>query len=223
MKKRMVSLLLALLIVIALPMESLATTGIAQTNEDFSIRNGIRFGMSKDEVKALEESNGYKYGHNIGFGVFTDDYLHDIRLGNAKVNLYYRYKNDVLCSFYYSAHKNQPYDEVRQRLISKYGTPMYANEISPIMTCAWEMLWYKWSNTQYKVVGKEQGYSNPEKYDCWWVEFNDCFTVIELIRFENSQYFALGYLLIDKNEMDNLLVSIQKGNDAVQQSYSDGL
>lgn len=114
---------------------------------DFSIRNGIRFGMSQDEVLALENQSP----------VYSTDssmlYM-DVSAAGKPATLIYTFVNDYLFSVFYlftDSHTNdneyiKDFESIDQSLTSKYGTPTMDQK-------------YSWDNSLYKDDKEDYGFA----------------------------------------------------------------
>ncbi len=103
-------------------------------SEEFSIRNGIHFGMSAKEVEEKEKDN--KIGINPEHGVSDKlkdkyvGYMHCKNMFGVKyTNIVYRFKDDSLYLIFYDfigENNEEAFSTLSGPLESKYGEPYYS-------------------------------------------------------------------------------------------------
>ena len=104
----------------------LLSVSLAKADEQFTIRNGITFGMSKNTIKQLEKSKLQTEKD----GSLT---YYPVQVGNNKNGeLVYCFDDGKLTNFIYDFKKNvssrmtlqREYSDLSMSLISKYGSPL---------------------------------------------------------------------------------------------------
>lgn len=122
--KKAISILLVILILIVCGIE----VGIA---EDFSIRNGIKFGMSMDEVAEIEEANNsivekseYSVSATANVAGFDDCHIYygftDNQLVSISYNWGHYYGSDYSELEKFFSDSNEKYDVIEKHLSEKY-------------------------------------------------------------------------------------------------------
>ena len=122
--KKVISVLLVILILIVCGIE----IGIA---EDFSVRNGIRFGMSIDEVAEIEEANNsivekseYSVSATSNVAGFDDCHIYysfkDNKLTYFEYKWGHYYGSDYSELDKYFSDSNKKYDTIEKHLSEKY-------------------------------------------------------------------------------------------------------
>jgi len=177
----------------------------------FSIRNGISFGMSRDEVMQIESDNGSILhspaddGAEIFPGVslcYTTDLL------GYKCDILYYFKSDgTLFGFKYHLTSYSAYNDVVQSLCKKYGYPTTINTRSPFQ---YKTNTYRLSSQVSKIVK----YWTPW---CWWlIEFEDCSVCIETSQLETkagNKLYLIDYTIFSHEAADDVLDSKQDSAD----------
>lgn len=121
--RKMIVVLLALCF--TLPLVSLGDT----ENNEFSIRNGITFGLTMKEVLAIEYNNGKTPDEEP-----TDSFsLSGLELAGIPCRIGYLFKDDKLIRFSYTSVSDEvnhdyAYEKWEQALSSKYGSPIWSSE-----------------------------------------------------------------------------------------------
>lgn len=127
MFKRITALALCLLLL-------LSATAVA---EEFSLRGGVKFGMSPEEVIAIESSNGFKHdltndGELLYYSSDSDNYqlyYQDNPLGKMGKIPIFRFEYDFdateqkMYQFYYVFDEEGACSYLSEALIAKYGMP----------------------------------------------------------------------------------------------------
>lgn len=103
--------------------------------EEFSIRNGIRFGQDPDTIIGIEKENGFAPNHTDLYEGDEDDQLYfetGIRLGKVEcLRIEYDFnKSDKLMyqCYYVSRGGYDDYSYLREALIKKYAEPAHDND-----------------------------------------------------------------------------------------------
>jgi len=99
-------------------------TSCAKKNEEFEIRNGIKFGMSKEEVIAIEgePSSKDEYRKEI-------NYEHDFIKGIDSYTVFRFNQMDELAALLYLMPPcvDEEYTVIDNELVQKYGQPIFDN------------------------------------------------------------------------------------------------
>lgn len=176
-------------------------------NEEFSIRDGIKYGMSLAEVKEVEKSNGN--GQYASEAQQLDNGGRDIDYDGLSVagvsNSYVRYtfdSNDRLYDIGYGlgdidvsySSAKKVYDEMRQNLEDKYGKPI--NDSDDIFDI--------YSNQMQNMLFMASFFNVTGEFCQWIAQYNDCWCVIDLMVFNDSMssnFCYIGYRLVSYEEM----------------------
>lgn len=205
-------------------------------DEIFSIRNGISFGMSMEEVASLERSkenipdteifpepNYNRLGYsNISF------------LGNKAYLVYYFTKNKQLSSFaYLGLNKSHTFENMYEALAGKYGEPMLTTELSLFNTAIWHYAPFcmflpngDWSADTLSVNAAASSLDGSlwiSDYAVWLVKNSDCAVVIELAEANNGEYLDLGYAAITHEKMEIWLKYREEESNTTQDSYANDI
>ena len=92
--------------------------------DSFSIHSGVQFGMTKNEIIALESANGFEarqdshYGGLIVEGKIAGYHGSDIR---------YSFKDNALTAahYHFGSSDSNVFSTIKETLVSKYGTPLH--------------------------------------------------------------------------------------------------
>lgn len=208
-------------------------------DEEFSIRNGISFGMTKEEVLAVEKANG-----NNPFSE-TRDFFKDISFLGESVDLEYFFtKSNKLSSFAYSCMpyydglkvSNLDFATIYEALNEKYGEPMLTTEFSLYSTAVWKSNPFnlfthssKWSADTLSggvASSSEDGKIWISNYAVWLVKHKDCAIVIELAEATStgrSKFWGLGYAAITNEQMETWFNFREAENQAATNSYANDI
>lgn len=214
--KRITALTLAIVVVFV------CCTANAESvyDKEFSIRNGIKYGISMDEIKNIEIQNGNMilnvdelgveqfFGNDVEFVVATE------LAGNASSVIYWADDNHVLKEFQYWI-PYVSYSTMEKSLVEKYGQPLTKNEKIPFQTRI--MTLYENSSS---ASPKQTGYAS------WIVFYNDCCVVIEILGFDSvyvKNHVNINYYLVSHEEADAVLSAIEKKNNEIEQSSVNDL
>ena len=155
-------------------------SGSAFAEEGFSLRGGIRFGMSPDEVIEIEKSNGYDYDLNSnGEKLYESDYSYQLyyqscggQLGNLSI---FRFEYDFdladkkMYQFYYVFKGQDAYSYLYEALTKKYGA---ADNSIPQKTETFSRIQLGLrSSSRWAVPDGD----NIVVIDLWDNEYNTCF------------------------------------------------
>lgn len=217
--KKVLALIMTILLAV-----SFGTVSLAQSefSENFSIRNGIHYGMTKDEASKIEKSplatvsdGEIKDADTLAFrgGHSKDkwnDYLYykEITLAGYK-NTYMSFgfdENGIIKDITYilnSGDQQKAYTDMRSNLSSKYDTPVF-DENAPFPSES-----YRIASKDDKVLGVSMEFS-VAKYSGWLVKYADCYVEIDLCLHKlkyntNTNYIcSIGYRLVSFEEFDEL-------------------
>lgn len=229
--KRLIALVCLLL---TLTVSASAEWELPVVDEDFSIRNGISFGMTKDEVLAVEKANGHvpdsNEENNITFREMP------FLGGNAWLKHCFT-KGDKLSSFAYTrmgdSHK---FADIYEALNEKYSKPMLTTELPIFSTAIWLDVPFNMFNHSSKwsantLSGGAAGSTSDgtiwiSNYAVWLVKHKDCAIVIELAEATTSRrdkYLSLGYASITYEQMEMWLNLREAENQATKNSYANDI
>lgn len=191
--------IVALIMTVAVLFVSSAYAESLVIEENFSIRNGISFGMNADEIQQIEMANGNKLPtEDNGFAfLFPCDVEYITRLSGASCNiLYYLDENDILSGFKYVIFERDTYNSIRDSLSIKYGKANSA-EMSPF-------------ETKCLSVASKYLYTNPTvtQYDWWLVQYQDCFVCIEAstLKTDVVPLYRVDYTILSYDEVATVLL-----------------
>ncbi len=191
MKRKMFALALVLLCTLVLSgcqpsgNDSKYVSSDNRTKVTFEIRNGIKFGMTIDEVRNIEEKvnkcsapelDPWIPGRLMAFGPTLKDSTKFIIYSNTSVasipysSICYVFDEGRLVEIAYlfkNAASNESsaiYQEVKDAMVKKYGTPTWANTVSPFANSEWSVFalfrqgrqsseWLVENNKTYIAVG----------------------------------------------------------------------
>lgn len=119
----------------------LATLSFAHA-EEFSLRGGVRFGMSPEEIIVIEASNGFHYDmtstgetlytHTTNYQLYFEDKINST-LGTLPI-MRFEYDFDLageqMYQFYYVFKDASAYEYLLAALTAKYGAPTTTSTLS---------------------------------------------------------------------------------------------
>lgn len=185
--KKLISLLIAMIITVGL-MSVFAETTVME--DDFSIRNGIKFGMTVEEVREIEE--GEVSDNTVEINEEWDDYILGIVKtvgyhkesiagipcsGNStNLDYYFNINSGLLegirywYGYYDSALGKEYYNELYDLICEKYGSPLHDNDgkLFDVITNAFG---------NYFSAGGD----SKIRYAEWLKEFNDTWVVVDVV------------------------------------------
>ena len=209
--KRTFLILLALIMILG----SFASYAVA---EDFSLRGGVKYGMTESEVKETEKSNGNSISPSE-VSPQTDKNVKGIRykdisiagLDNCTLDYYFSKDGKLIEIDYFLgpngyAPPSGTYESMKETLTSKYG--------EPVINATGDML----DLTSYSLADNLLLYSLlGGKFNglCqWMVEYDDCVAVIEIYNFGMSNPIPyVDYRLYTKEEVQAV---IQENTDQMK-------
>lgn len=203
--KKLISILLIL---------SIITVGIVGNAlaDDFSVRNGIHFGMTVDEVKALEKNNGVAE-EDIYLDKFNGDYycvgLNTSIAGIDDSRLLYQFdpETNLLVEFRYmlgpyKISKDlawEYFQTVLQSLMDKYGEPLHSSTtdgaIFPIVSETMQGAALDFNVTYYE----------------WLVDFGDYYILIDAYNGDSgygSTGSYVGYKYVSKEDAEKAIQNL---------------
>lgn len=193
--KRIVATVIALVMFLtsAACAESIGINPIV-IHEDFSIRNGVGYGSTLDEVMIIEEKNVSRRDDDEDLDlIFTPGYsiAYDTVLANGEAHVAYFFDdNGAVQEIQYWL----PYRvELRDALIEKYGDCNYHKNLSALST---NLASFNKDFIKYIDGGARQ-------YSGWMVKYNDCWVLIEFMYYISfgEQYSRINYRIITDDEM----------------------
>ena len=164
--------LIAFVCLLALSIIFTGSTAFAK-DEEFSLRGGIKFGMTPEEVISIEESNGFNYSktssdeilYNTGMD-YNLNYKSDIgKLGSLDI---FRFEYDFdlvnkhMYQFYYVFKGQNAFAYLSDALTDKYGLPD--------LSC-------NYSTALFDELGVIGGYNSHNR---WSIKLNEELIVIDL-------------------------------------------
>ncbi len=215
--KRLISLLVVLMLV-ASCLPALADIDLPTYEGVFTIRNGISFGMSKEDVKTRENAT------LAGWMSIVEDQpylcyegIELVGFDNAELNYYFT-EQDELYSFAYSrsTRKYSPLDfnVLKNILTQKYGEPIIPdNRLAKFSTVLWD--------TTLGFSGDENRANQITDYTTWYVKYDNGIVVIELAKSNLNGNVGLGYRLISQEQWEKWMIEIKEENQESAESYMD--
>ena len=195
--KRIVATVIALVMFLtsAACAESIGINPIV-IHEDFSIRNGVGYGSTLDEVMIIEEKNMSRRNDDedsLVF-VFTPGYsiAYNTVLANGGASVAYFFDdNGAVQEIQYGL----PYRvELRDALKEKYGDCNYNENLSALSTNL---------PSFNKDITKHIDGGGYRQYSGWMVKYNDCWVLIEFMYYTifGEQLSRINYRIITDDEM----------------------
>ena len=226
--KKFISILLAMIIAMA----SVSVFAEATVMEgEFSIRNGIKFGMSIEEVCAIETTtlcdvktkNSVTMGKTTMYGYQASSIAGIPCSGKSPTLRYYFNSEGKLEAIHYwygyYSHNSawSYYHEMYDLMCEKYGEPLHHSdgEFFDILTPAFDT--YFASNGYMKISG----------YAEWLVEYDDIWVVMDVLlndmKTKSGDYeFSVGYRCISKEKMAAIVSNAERAAaDKKQEQNSD--
>ena len=222
--KKTACLFLALLLLLC------ASTGAlceSVFQEPFSIRSGIRFGMTYDEVRAAEtatvssDTQLLTYAHSpTRYAAYL--YYSGLTLaGYADTDLQYGFDEyGELKDITYLLGKlgDKAYDDLLSKLSGKYGEPQFTAP-SVLETEALRMY----------TANDSISNNSLHRYNGWLLSYTDCYVKMELVSAKSvisgkSFYWnVIGYRLISFEEFQSVADQIVRFEESVSQSVDSDL
>lgn len=207
--KRVLSIFILLSLLFSL---SIAHADFIKVDGDFSIRGGVQFGMSPEEVKGIEqgtasENEGSDY-FELGYGGL--DSLAGIPIYRAKSDIItYKFglpdKKLKAVSYwfgYYDGSADAYFNELCATITAKYGAPLHNNDgkVFDAITPTLES-WLNLINMGFSL--KISNISD------WILEYNNYYVLIDVFTLRdaknNSDQLLVGYKYITTEEMKLIL------------------
>ncbi|MBR5231118.1 MAG: hypothetical protein IKW00_02590 [Clostridia bacterium] len=218
MKKMLFCIIAALLII------SSIATGFAEVQpfeieENFSVRKGIQFGCSKNNVETIETNNGNEADEvDTYYGENSYDLAYSTALIGYEANVIYWFdENGKLDEFQYMLFQNKAYNDVKASLTQKYGAPLF-NEQSYI------------ASTKIDASSKELNILKPSDRDYagWIIKYNDCFVMLEMkhVYYTNAgglSLYLINYDLLSYEDMNLYTEAMEALEVYLNSSYSNDL
>ena len=206
--------LISFILVITLALSMVAAMA---EEEEFSVRNGIKFGMTPDEVRAIEAENGNENGEEFGR---TISYENVSVAGYPGTTIEYWFEDDSLFQIVYfigaatgdETEKNAKaiVSDLYGSLKEKYGEPAYNGEVGP--TCSEKFSLYLKQSTFYSVPG----------YSEWLLNKADEYVNVDLFILSTlgTKYSPM---LIYNKVADELIESIEQAEEDKQKQRDSDL
>ena len=178
--KKIISLILMIAMLISVS---------AFAEEEFSLHNGVKFGMTSEEVAAIEEASGFKYHQYDTHGTIDGKIA-----GQEDASIFFYYNNSpdaydipycednglYKCTYGFS---NGSYDTLYDALVSKYGQATYDLNDQHISV---SQSFYNTSNCSWNTDGDKISLIRQ-----WLVPYNDTYILIDLSK--RSSSFDMGF------------------------------
>ena len=190
-----------------------------EIDENFSIRNGIHFGISKEEVSSLEKA---KESEPTDLDTYYGDNAYDLAyttmLGAHFAYLVYWFdKDDKLDEFQYLlVGRNSSYESMKDSLIKKYGEPLFSQESDSVIV-----------ETRTDNVSKELRFmsSVDRNYAGWIFKYNDCYLFLEMKEtfIEFANFLAIDYKILSYEELLSHQEAINALGNYLNDAYANAL
>jgi len=228
--------LISFLVVLVVALSTVTSLGeVIKMNGSFSIRNGIEFGMSVEEVRNIEENitgnELYDYEENssrIMGNTYKLSYEEDSIAGipctgNGGNIKYYFDDEDMMLeaiSYWFGYYENKNgimyYNEICEIMSEKYGAPIFTeddDEVFYVLTPAFEsFLFYVEGN-----LLKQYAYSQ------WLVEYENIWVLVDAVMYAGSKpALEVGYRCISAEEMNKIVIdALNEENIKANEQYND--
>lgn len=212
--RRVISILTAIIIIIATA--SAFAEGTTMEG-DFSIRSGIKFGMSINEVRGIETNSAGETStkDSATMGTITQlgyhaDSIAGVPCSGKSTTLNYCFnstgKLEAIHYWYGYYNRNSAssyYKEIYNLMCEKYGTPLFNDDGGLFDICSPAFDNYFLS----KAYG---GKNTIPAYSEWLVEYDDTWVVIDVVlhdmKVKSGDYeFSVGYRSISKENMAKMV------------------
>ena len=190
--KRIIAILMSLILsVLFTGCRSNSMSNSKKDSNRFTIRSGITFGMTREEVFEIERKEyghtEYREGRESGFYRQEDveigiDTLDEFELGkDAFVRYRFNVDNEKLYEVYfcmgeYTIMSPDTYSAVYKKLLGKYGEPkideIYDAELNTTISYEHQLEMY---------IGH---LTDPKHFNQWQIQYDDCIIVIELYLYQ---------------------------------------
>lgn len=205
----------ALIMVVAVLFVSSAYAESIVIEENFSIRNGILFGMKADEIDQIEKANGNRSASSYSYFYPSSDAEYVTRLGGETCGLLYFFdENKILSGFRYVIKEKGTFDSVISSLSDKYGKAKTANMPS--------------FETEVFQASSVLTIMNPSvTVNGWWlVQYQDCYVYIVASTFKMDKtvsMYRVDYMTLSYDEVAVVLSLQDLLEQESKQSLDDGL
>lgn len=212
MKKLLISCLVVLMVYTNM-VSALADTQYATVDSEFTIRGGVHYGSTKEEIDAIEKNNGSSPTDTDTFYGETYDLSYTTPLaGHPACVTYWMDSNGILDEFQYLLYTNESYMDIKSALVDKYGAPMNTASTSTALIVG----------TGIDRISEQLKVLSPydKDYSGWLIKYNDCFLMIETkniyIRKAGNSLYVVNYDILSYDEMQSLQV-----HNEVYQEFKD--
>ena len=209
--RKIICIFLSIAMLWAMP--GFANEAITAIGEDFSVRNGISFGMTLDEVNAIETQNGLPSGDIIlDYGDaglydllrYNPSEIMGIPTNNGEVSLLYRFRISdshklYEVAYFYGDMKDQIdtyYSTLKENFVTTYGIPLHDNDgkFFDVRSIMFNM----------RVnADKTFGTNYLGKYCQWLIQYNDYYVDIDLFteNYQGEKRLYVGYRALSEDEV----------------------
>lgn len=195
--KKFMAILLTVCCIVSSSLTAIAELHIPEYDEDFTIRNGIFWGMDKTKVKEAELSQGNfksditndyyyialgitcaKYGYESMYNHYNNISKHIVQTtvaGQKGLAIYTFDSEDKMNSLRYLTEYSSSTPPLTEMLTAKYGSPAFTDNNGPFETNAFE--YFTFAGLHSKAT------SSLENYSGWLLEYNDAYVMVEAVSF----------------------------------------
>ena len=220
------------------PTENPATPKLetqTETANSFTIRNGITFNSTIEDVRKIEKMNEHvvldeEYDADKD-GTIDESIYKGTILGydGSSVNYYYDKSQDghvraIDYRFFGTLKGNEKYAEFKQDLTNKYGAP-FIDDMKKTFPLFQKEFTYNYSYGD--IRGHNNIFSDYQMVSQWLVDYSDCSVLITLCT-EYNEYFGdcecfIYYDLYTQSEIEALFEAVQEKLDIKQQQKNSDL
>lgn len=192
-------------------------------DEAFSIRNGISFGMSIEEIQKIEEANQNVMLSSAELDGYTKELFtrynagcNTRMAGEGCVLLYRIDETDGLAELKYIFSSEETHNAVKKSLTEKYGPTETRKQLPPFEFSAF--------TANLDVIN----YLNPyiKVSQLWLVQYEDCFAMIMASKMEMEgvpTIYQVDYALYSLDEAAAVLTVDELHNQEAQRTLDEGL
>ena len=155
-------------------------------DEAFSIRGGIHWGATKEEIVNIETANENSPNDSETYYGDYDLSYKTLLAGYEAVITYWLDSNQTLDEFQYILFQSEAYSNIKTALTQKYGVPLFDKQ-SYI------------AGTGIDRVSKNLSILSPSERDYagWIVQYNDCYLMLEMKHLYFTQAKGMSLYLVN--------------------------
>ena len=217
MKKKTFFIMILVLVITTIPL--LANAATLEYNENFSIRGGIGYGSSKEQVSQIEKNNGSVLKNDWDdvmeqlYGIKKSDLRYNTVLAGHDVLIYHYFNSQNELEEFHYCLTPETYKDITPSLIEKYGEAQFQGDNrAPFSTKA--LAEYE----AFKGIGEKVSLYD---YRGWLLQYNDCYVLIEAA---NSNVISvINYHFISYEEMEETIDLLKEADTAKKESIKNDI